>query len=362
MRHPTTPCNLLAALALASGLLLLPLFGAGAKTASFVFSDIDGRPVHLADYRGQWLLVAFWAPWCPLCRIQMPALKELDARADLSVLGVGLDYDHPDTLRATADRLGLPYRIVPGGSRRAPDSPHLQVGPVFYFPTSYLYAPAGEQVMHFAGQIDVGKLLAFMENRRAGPAYAFRTERLAAWLQRTYGAAGERAYADWRALVDRAGGLDDAASLAAVNDFFNRRIAQDSDRHVWGRPDYWTTLGELLGKGAGDGEDFAIAKYFTLRALGVPDARLRLVYARATGAARPNGPVHLVLAWFPAGGRDPLLLDNRDVLVKPASLRADLKPVFSFNGAESWSDTQEAAPARPMWVDVLRRAREEGFE
>lgn len=362
MRPQSASSNLLAAFALASGLLLLPLFGAVAKTAPFIFSDLDGRPVRLADYRGQWLLVAFWAPWCPLCRIQMPALKELDARADLSVLGVGLDYDHPGTLRDTAARLGLPYRIVPGGSRRAPDSPHLQVGPVFYFPTAYLYDPAGEQVMHIAGQIDVGKLLAFMENRRAGPAYAFRTERLAAWLKRTHGTAGERAYADWRAFVDGAAGLDDAARLTAVNDFFNRRIVQSSDQRVWGRPDYWTTLGEVLGRGAGDDEDFAIAKYFTLRALGVPDARLRLVYTRAVGEARPNGPVHLVLAWFPAGGRDPLLLDSRDARVRPASARPDLKPVFSFNGAGAWNDTQEAAPSQPMWVDVLRRAREEGFE
>ena len=91
--YAATP-RLLAAIVMALGLAFYPALtpGSGAKTVAFVFSDLDGRPVRLADYRGQWLLVAFWAPWCPLCKIQMPTLKALDGR----VRKLGLLY--PDVL------------------------------------------------------------------------------------------------------------------------------------------------------------------------------------------------------------------------------------------------------------------------
>jgi hypothetical protein len=56
--------------------------------------------------------------------------------------------------------------IVAGGQRRDPDSPYRQVGPVDFFPTSYLYDPTGEIVMFIPGQVREGKILAFMEDWR----------------------------------------------------------------------------------------------------------------------------------------------------------------------------------------------------
>ena len=66
--------------------------GEGAKAVSFVFTDIDGRSVRLADYQGKWVLVSFWAPWCPLCKIQVPSLNKLNQRPDFRVIGVALEY------------------------------------------------------------------------------------------------------------------------------------------------------------------------------------------------------------------------------------------------------------------------------
>ena len=81
-----------------------------------------------------------------------------------------------------------------------------------------------------------------------------------------------------------------------------------------------------MGNGA-DCEDFSIAKYFTLKELGVPIQRLRITYVKAVRLDQ----AHMVLAYYPAPGAIPLILDNLDEKVRPASERADLIPVFSFN-------------------------------
>jgi len=376
MRPYTATSRFFVSLCLALGLLLGPCSGSNgaAKTVQFVFNDIDGRPVRLADYRGQWVLVAFWAPWCPLCKVQMPALKELDRRPDFSVIGIGLDYNDPESLRRSAEDHDLDFRIVAGGNRRDPGSLHRQVGPVDFFPTSYLYDPAGEITMYIPGQVRAARVLAHMDNWRAPavaagkPARAGRTDKLAAFVKGRYGAAGSGAYADWRAMVEAQAGAPERDKLTAANDFFNGRIRQSSDQRIWGRQEYWATLGEVLGKGSGDSEDFVIAKYFTLIAMGVPIDRMRLVYVKPDAGGRVGGdPVHMVLAWFQSANQEPLLLDNRVQAIQPASARPDLRPVFSFNSEGTWSHAQdptrhEAEGGLPMWEDALLRARNEGFE
>lgn len=141
----------------------------GAKAINFQFTDINGKTVRLSDFQGKWVLVNFWAPWCPLCWAEVPTLNELNKRKDVVVIGVGLDYG-PDenVVRETAARHGLNFTsVVAGGSRRNPDSPFRQVGPVDFYPTSYLYDPQGEIVMFIPGQIRMNRVLAFMESHAA---------------------------------------------------------------------------------------------------------------------------------------------------------------------------------------------------
>ena len=135
-----------------------------AKAIDFVFDDVDGKPVRLADFRGKWVLVNFWAPWCPLCWAEVPTLNKLHQRKDFVVIGIGLDYG-PDVsaVRSTAAKHGFDVTIVAGGSRRDVESPYRQIGPVDFFPTSYLYDPTGEIVMFVPGQIRESKLRAFIE-------------------------------------------------------------------------------------------------------------------------------------------------------------------------------------------------------
>ncbi|MFT3666278.1 transglutaminase-like cysteine peptidase [Piscinibacter sp.] len=158
--------------------------------------------------------------------------------------------------------------------------------------------------------------------------------------------------------------------LVAVNDFFNRRIAFADDLAVWGENDHWASPLETLARGQGDCEDYAIAKYFSLLAAGVPVGRLRLVYVRARigapGGADAVSQAHMVLAWYAQPGAEPLILDNLVAELRPASQRPDLTPVFSFNSEGLWQGTGSASAGDPVnrlsrWREVIAKARAEGF-
>jgi predicted transglutaminase-like cysteine proteinase len=162
-------------------------------------------------------------------------------------------------------------------------------------------------------------------------------------------------------------GSDEPARLAAVNEFFNRRIVFTSDMDVWAQTDYWASPLETLGKGRGDCEDYVIAKYFSLIAAGMPMGKLRLVYVRAT-VGGPGGEVlaHMVLAYYAAPGAEPLILDNLIGDIRPASRRTDLEPVFSFNGEGLWQGVGKQSAGDPVarlsrWREVMIKARAEGF-
>jgi len=160
---------------------------------------------------------------------------------------------------------------------------------------------------------------------------------------------------------------DDESRLVAVNQFFNRRVLFRDDAEVWGEHDHWASPLETLDKGAGDCEDYAIAKYFTLVATGMPAAKLRLVYVRAQ-IGGPGGPAqaHMVLAYYGSPAAEPLILDNLIGDVRPASRRPDLTPVFSFNTDGLWQGMGATAAGDPAarlsrWRDVVAKARAEGF-
>jgi thiol-disulfide isomerase/thioredoxin len=135
------------------------------KAIDFQFTDVAGKALRLSDFKGKWVLVNFWATWCPLCWAEVPTLNKLNQRKDFVVIGVGLDYG-PDenTVRDTAKRHDFEVTTVAGGSRRDPNGVYRQVGPVDFFPTSYLYDPTGEIVMFVPGQVREGRLKSFMED------------------------------------------------------------------------------------------------------------------------------------------------------------------------------------------------------
>ncbi|WP_310738769.1 transglutaminase-like cysteine peptidase [Piscinibacter sp. HJYY11] len=163
-------------------------------------------------------------------------------------------------------------------------------------------------------------------------------------------------------------GQDELAQLQTVNQFFNRRIQFREDTEAWGQVDYWASPLESLDKGQGDCEDYAIAKYFSLLAVGMPVAKLRLVYVRAQiGGPQGVTQAHMVLAYYAAPGAEPMILDNLITEVRPASRRPDLVPVFSFNSEGLWQGVGPQAAGDPSarlsrWREILVKARAEGFQ
>jgi predicted transglutaminase-like cysteine proteinase len=180
--------------------------------------------------------------------------------------------------------------------------------------------------------------------------------------------AGQRARSEVRQLLPllhSARVLTPPAQLQVVNRFFNQRIEFASDLQVWGHLDHWASPLETLHKGAGDCEDYAIAKYFAVLAVGMPAARLRLVYVRAQLDDGPAQP-HMVLAYYPSDAGEVLILDNLVDAIRTTGQRGDLTPVFSFNSEGLWQGVGLVGAGDPAarmsrWRDVMAKARAEGF-
>lgn len=159
-------------------------------------------------------------------------------------------------------------------------------------------------------------------------------------------------------------GQDEAVRLKAINTFFNRQVLYRDDRETWGAVDYWASPLESLAKGQGDCEDYAIGKYFSLLAAGVPGVKMRLVYVRAQIGGGIGA--HMVLAYYPEPNAEPLILDNLITDIRPASRRPDLAPVFSFNAEGLWQGVAGASAGDPAarlsrWREVLAKVKAEGW-
>jgi len=149
--------------------------------------------------------------------------------------------------------------------------------------------------------------------------------------------------------------------LTLVNRFFNQ-AKFISDQAHWGKEDYWATPLELLATNGGDCEDYSIAKYFTLREMGVPDEKMKITYVKALKLNQ----AHMILAYYPTPSSDPLVLDNLINEIKPASERTDLQPVYSFNGEGLWLAKLRGQEGKRIgnadklksWKDLLTRHTE----
>jgi len=190
-------------------------------------------------------------------------------------------------------------------------------------------------------------------------------DKMQSLAQQRYGAQAVDTVGAWRRLIEETRALPDNDKLNKVNTFFNRRILFQSDAELYRQEDYWATPLEFMGRGAGDCEDFAIAKYMTLKILGISDERLRLSYVRVkTGSTAPIA--HMVLGYYAQPTEEPVILDNLISSIRPASMRTDMTPVFSFNSEGLWvggASTSSADPTARLsrWRDVLDRMRQDGL-
>ena len=135
-----------------------------ADAQPFVFKDMQGNTLRLSDYRGKWVLVNFWATWCPPCLEEVPdlvALHEARKDKDLVVIGVALDSTEK-SVKAFVAKRNVTYPIVLGDYDMAE-----QVGQVEVLPTSYLYNQQGELVSYQEGLLSRESVESYIKNKSA---------------------------------------------------------------------------------------------------------------------------------------------------------------------------------------------------
>lgn len=196
--------------------------------------------------------------------------------------------------------------------------------------------------------------------------FALDAELMERTIVQRYGAQGLQSLNAWKTMMMGLAEAPESEVLRRVNDHWNRTVRFGEDTDIWRQDDYWATPLETMGRGRGDCEDYVIAKYFTLRALGVPESRLRLTYVRARIGSPSSGisQAHMVLSYYDTPESMPLVLDNLVSSIQPASARNDLTPVFSFNaqGIYTGAAAQASSPVERLtrWRDLLLRMSSEG--
>lgn len=178
--------------------------------------------------------------------------------------------------------------------------------------------------------------------------------------EQKYGEYAKRRLLSWQDLIRNDESTSDLEKLEKVNNFFNRQEFVSDIQH-WKQKDYWATPVEFLATGGGDCEDFSLAKYFTLKKLGVDETKLNMTYVKAIKL----GVAHMVLTYYETPASEPLILDNLIGTIEPASKRTDLLPVYSFNGVGLWLAKARGkgkmvgdSDRLKRWQDLLQRLPE----
>ena len=144
--------------------LLLALIVPWAQAAGFNVTDTEGKAHSLNGYKGKWVLVNYWATWCPPCLEEIPDLIALhdNKKNNLVVIGIAVDYRSQKQITDFADGMLVSYPIVLGTPKVIN-----QIAPVQGLPTTYLFNPEGKMVAQQSGAITRKSVETFISSKSA---------------------------------------------------------------------------------------------------------------------------------------------------------------------------------------------------
>jgi thiol-disulfide isomerase/thioredoxin len=121
-----------------------------AEEVDFTAKDLEGKSVSLSDFRGKWVIVNYWATWCPPCLEEIPELVSLHEENSDKLVVLGVDYEevNDEYLKEFVESHMMSYPVV-----RMDPAPVTSLGPVTGLPTTYIISPQGERMARQEGPV-----------------------------------------------------------------------------------------------------------------------------------------------------------------------------------------------------------------
>lgn len=135
------------------------IYAAGA--VDFTLSDLDGKDRKLSEFRGKWVVVNYWATWCPPCLAEIPELvdfHEQHKNKDAVVLGVDFEEINLMELKEFTQDYFMSYPIV-----HMKPGPRSHLGIIEGLPTSFLVSPTGDVVAKQVGPVTAKMIEEFIQ-------------------------------------------------------------------------------------------------------------------------------------------------------------------------------------------------------
>ncbi len=129
----------------------------------FTLKDLSGKTHKLSDYRGKWVVVNYWATWCPPCLEEIPDLSDFhDKHKDKDAVVLGVNNEELPITKLTdfAESYLVSYPILPAPRDASAD---YMLGPVPALPTTYIVSPAGRVMARNVGPLTGEMIESFMK-------------------------------------------------------------------------------------------------------------------------------------------------------------------------------------------------------